>query len=333
VSVVRVAVIGLGLIGGSVLRALADIGSHDVTGYDADPAVRGMARTAAGQAPANQRWRVAASVREASDDAELVIIAVPWPGFAGVIDDLANGGFSGLITDVTSVKGAPRAVMADRWRRSGVALAGFVGGHPMAGREVSGFAGADPSMFRGRAWALCLEPDETVLADWLTVARLATSLGARVVPVTADEHDRAVAAVSHVPHLLAAALIRAVADNPLALALGAGSFHDGTRVAASSPTLTSAMCGANAEAVGKALDDVFDQLGTAEQALDASDPIAALRPYFGPAAEVRTAWPPAPSAPLDVPANAAVLLRLGRAGGWVTAVAPDGSTVTAVRPR
>jgi prephenate dehydrogenase len=330
---VRVAVIGLGLIGGSMLRALAGSAVHDVTGYDADPAVRAMARTAAGQAAPGQRWQIAASIRDVSEDAQLVVIAVPFPAFAGVVDDLANGGYSGLITDVTSVKGPTREVIADRWRRSGEALAGYVGGHPMAGREVGGFANADPALFRGCAWALAIEPDETPLSDWLDVARLATSLGARVVPVTADEHDRAVAAVSHVPHLLAAALIRAVADNPLALSLGAGSFHDGTRVAAASPLLNAAMCGANHVAVATALGAVFDQLDIAEESLGKPDPIGALRSWFAPAAATREAWPPSPSAPLELPAHPAVLLRLGRAGGWVTDVAADGTTVTGVRPQ
>jgi prephenate dehydrogenase len=238
-----------------------------------------------------------------------------------------------VITDVTSVKGPTRNVVADRWRRSGEALAGYVGGHPMAGREVGGFAHADPQLFRGCAWALALEPDETSLPDWLAVARLATSLGARVVPVTADEHDRAVAAVSHVPHLLAAAVMLAVADNPLALSLGAGSFHDGTRVAAASPALNAAMCGANHDAVTKALDAVFSHLDIAENALGRPDPIAGLRDWFAPASEARRSWPPAPSAPLDLPANTAVLLRLGRAGGWVTDVAADSPTVTAARPQ
>ncbi len=329
----RVAVIGLGLIGGSLLRALAALGGHTVAGYDADPAVRAMARTASGQAPPTQRWRIAASVSEVSADTDLVVIAVPFPAFAGVIDDLANGGYSGLITDVTSVKGPTRAVISDRWRRSGQALAGYVGGHPMSGREISGFGGSDGTLFRGRAWALALEPDETPLSDWLTVARIAIEVGARVVPVTADEHDRAVAAVSHVPHLLAAALMLAVADNPLALALGAGSFHDGTRVAASPPSLNAAMCGANHEAVAKALDAVFDHLDIAEAALAKPDPIGTLRPWFAPAAEARKAWPPAPSASLSVPAHPAVLLRLGRAGGWITDIADDNATVTAVRPQ
>lgn len=328
----RIAVIGLGLIGGSVLRAFATA-RHEVSGYDADPATRAMARTAAGQAPPAQRWRITGSVPEASADADLVVVAVPWLAVSDVFDELARGGYSGLITDVTSVKGAVRAVVADRWRRSGTALAGFVGGHPMAGRETSGFAATDAALFRGCAWALCLEPDETALSDWLQVANLITTLGARVVPTTADEHDRAVAAVSHVPHLLATALVRAASDNPLALALGAGSFHDGTRVAASPPDLTSAMCGANADAVDDALTEVIALLRTAAGALDSHDPIPALRAWFVPGAQVRGGWPPAPSTPMDLPAQADVLLRLGRAGGWITGISADRHTVTAVRPR
>lgn len=315
-----------------MLRAYATAG-HALSGYDADPATRAMARTAAGQARPSERWRVAATMREASDDADLVFIAVPWPAVAGILDELAGCGYSGLVTDVTSVKGPVRAAVADRWKRSGAALAGFVGGHPMAGRETSGFASGDPSLFRGCAWALCLEPDETPLSDWLRVADLVTTLGARAVPTTADEHDRAVATVSHVSHLLAAALIRGASDSPLALALGAGSFHDGTRVAASSPDLTAAMCGANADAVDDALAVVIEHLRAAANALDSRDPTPALRAWFATAAEARIAWPPAPSAPMDLPAQADVLLRLGRAGGWVTDVSADHKTVTAVRPR
>jgi prephenate dehydrogenase len=327
----RIAVIGLGLIGGSVLRAVAAAG-HETHGYDADPATRAMARTAAGQAPTAHRWHVSASVPEAVADADLVIVAVPWLAVAGIVDELANSGFSGLVTDVTSVKGPVRDVVHDRWRRSGMSLAGFVGGHPMAGREMSGFGAGDAQLFRGAAWALCLEPGETRLADWLDVAALATSLGARAVPTTAAEHDVAVAAISHVPHLLAAALMRVAADNPLALSLGAGSFHDGTRVAAAPPELSAAMSGANAGAVTASLAAVADELDAAADALHSGDPIGALRGWFSPAARARRAWPPPPSLPAELPAQPDVLARLGRAGGWVTDVAKDRRTVTAVRP-
>jgi prephenate dehydrogenase len=327
VTPVRAAVIGLGLIGGSLLRALAGAG-HGVLGYDADPATRAMARTAAARAPAGSRWQVTGTVRDAVADAELVVLAVPLPAVGTVLDELANVGYAGLVTDVTSVKSPVRALVKERVGP----LPGFVGGHPMAGRETSGFAAADPALFRNCAWVLCLEPGETGLADWLSLAGLVTGLSARVVPATADEHDRAVAAVSHVPHLLASALMAAGATDPLALTLGAGSFRDGTRVAASPPALTAAMCGGNAPAVAAALDRVLDLLDEARDALDESDPIGSLVPWLSPPARARADWPPQPSESATLPASADVLLRLGRAGGWVTEVAPDGRTVTAARP-
>ena len=326
----RTAVVGLGLIGGSLLRALAGAG-HAVLGYDADPATRAMARTAAAKAPAGRRWQVTGTVRDAAAGADLVVLAVPLTAVGIVLDELTGTGFSGLITDVTSVKSAVREAVNERARQFG-RLAGFVGGHPMAGRETAGFPAADPTLFDGCAWVLCLEPGETDLADWLTLAGLFTTLGARVVPTTAAEHDRAVAAVSHLPHLLASALAGLAADDPLALTLGAGSFRDGTRVAASPPSLTAAMCGGNTAAVQAALDALLKSLGTAREALEDPDPIGALLPWLRPAAASRAGWPPVPSDPATLPVDTDVLLRLGRAGGWVTAVSADQRTVTAARP-
>src|SRR5258705_10502461 len=101
----------------------------------------------------------------------------------------------------------------------------------MAGRETAGFAAGDPQLFRTCAWVLCLD-EETNFVDWLNLARLITGLGARVVPTTAEDHDRIVATVSHLPHLLAAAPPTPVTD-PLAATLAAGSFRECPRVAAS----------------------------------------------------------------------------------------------------
>ena len=278
-----VAVIGLGLIGGSLLRALA-AGGHRVIGFDADPATRGTARTAAARAEPGTRWQVAGTVRDAIAGAELVVLAVPLPALPAVLAELRAHGYAGLVTDVTSVKGPVRDLAA----RPG----SFVGGHPMAGRETSGFAAADPDLFDDCAWVLCLE-DGTAPTDWLELAALVTGLGARVVPATADEHDRAVAAVSHVPHLLASALTTAVAGDPLAAALAAGSFRDGTRVAATRPALIAAMCGGNAAAVGPALDPVLQDPGRrCGRRSTTPDPVAALRPLLAPASAARAAWPP-----------------------------------------
>jgi prephenate dehydrogenase len=123
-----------------------------------------------------------------------------------------------------------------------------------------------------------------------------------------------------------------VADDPLAAALAAGSFRDGTRVAASRPELVAAMAGGNAAGTRPALDAVRSALDAARAALDASDPITAVRRWLERGHAARLAWPPSAGTTLDLPARPDALLRLGRAGGWITAVAPDRRSVTAVRP-
>ena len=323
----NVAVLGLGLIGGSLLRALA-AGGHAVLGFDTDPATRATARTAAALAAPGTRWQIAGTFRDAVKTADLVVLAVPLPAVPGVLAEIAATGYAGLVTDVTSVKTPVRDLAAEHLP----AIAGFVGGHPMAGREVSGFGAADPELFTGCAWVLCLEPESTSLADWLELAALVTGLGARVVPATAAEHDRAVATVSHVPHLLAAALAAGAAGDPLAATLGAGSFRDGTRVAASRPELVAAMCGGNAAAVGPMLDAVLARRADARELLDGPDPVGGLRPWLAPGNAARRAWPPAPGPAEELPARADLLLKVGREGGWVTEVAPNRRTISVVRP-
>jgi prephenate dehydrogenase len=359
---VDVAVLGLGLIGGSLLQALAAAG-HRVTGYDADPHSRDQARAGG--------WTVAGSVAAAVAGTELVVVAVPLPVLSLIFEQLAD--HDGLITDVTSVK-RPALELAGRH-----GLRRFVGGHPMAGKETSGFAAAEPGLFAGCAWVLGLEPGRearttgsepisagpepthagpeptdagpepthagpepthadpgraaTAVADWLRLAALFTSLGARVVPATAAEHDRAVAQVSHVPHLFAAVLAEQVPASPLAGTLAAGSFRDGTRVAATRPELIAAMCGGNAGEVGDALGRLIGELEQLRAVLAAADPVGRLTGRLAPASEARRHWPAVPGEPIELPAGVAELLDLGRAGGWVTAVDEAGARVTAVQPR
>ncbi|WP_045747218.1 prephenate dehydrogenase [Actinoplanes rectilineatus] len=309
----RTAVIGLGLIGGSLLRASAAAG-HETTGFDVDPATREAARAAG--------HRVAETVGAAVEGADVTVVGVPLTVLHEVLPELA--GHDGLVTDVTSVKGPVRDLMAKHGIRR------FVGGHPMAGKETSGFAASDPDLFTGCAWVLCLEPHGTDLGDWLTLARLFTGMGARVVPVTADEHDDAVAGISHVPHLVAAALAAPIAADPLAGALAAGSFRDGTRVAATRAALTAAMCGGNASAVHRRLRSIIDDLTVMADALSTGDPVPALIPHLKPGERARKAWPAAPGRPETVVTEIEPLLALGRSGGWVTSVG-DGD-VLALRP-
>ncbi|MEU4618390.1 prephenate dehydrogenase/arogenate dehydrogenase family protein [Actinoplanes sp. NPDC023801] len=306
----RIAVIGLGLIGGSLLRALAAAG-HDVVGFDADPETRLLARKAG--------FRVAGSVRETVAGSAVAALAVPLQVLPEVVADLY--GYDGLVTDVTSVKGPVRHLLEGRR---------FVGGHPMAGKETSGFAAAEVGLFSGCAWVLCLEPDETDLGDWLLLAGMFTGMGARVVPATAAEHDTAVARISHVPHLFAAVLAQQLGGSPLAGALAAGSFRDGTRVAATRAELTAAMCGGNRDAVRAELGRLMGELTTMAAALDHPEPVKALVPLLRPASELRRAWPPAPGAAEKITARIDRLLELGRSGGWVTSV--NGTDLVGMRP-
>ncbi len=281
----RVAIVGLGLIGGSLFLRLAEAGAI-ARGYDTDAATREAARAAlTGRADVAGRdsAQVTGTLDEAVADAHLVVLAVPLPAVGPVLDAVAATGYAGLLTDVTSVKAPVRTLARDR-----CPAATWVGGHPMAGRESSGFGAADAALLDGCAWVLCLE-DDTDLDAWLRLAGWVTRLGARVLPATADGHDAAVARVSHVPHLVAAALARAAgAAGPPALALGAGSFRDGTRVAATRPELVAAMCGGNAEAVAAALDRLLADLGRARALLDTDDPAWHWHP--GSRSAMRPAW-------------------------------------------
>ncbi len=248
-------VIGLGLIGGSLLRAA------DGAGWK----VRGTAACAADVTGARQAgFDVTPSIEEvlrASDDA-LVVLAVPLPAVADVLPVVARHAPHCRLTDVVSVK-QPMAAAVARHAPS----ARYVGGHPMAGRSASGWAAGSATLFTGAPWVVGTD-DGADPVVWAQVAQLALDCGAHVVPADAGDHDCAVARISHLPHVLAAVLASVGADGgPLALALGAGSFTDGTRVASSRPELVRAMCEGNRSALLAAVDDALGRLGAARGSL------------------------------------------------------------------
>ena len=277
-----VAVVGLGQLGGSLAAALAGAG-RPVAGWDVDPVAREAAAVR--------------GVRITRDVAGVVVLAVPLPALAEALDELTVDP-DATVTDVGSVKVPVLETLGATYGSR------FVGGHPMAGTERSGHSATDPALFAGARWAVCLDPG-TDLHRWLRVAEVALAVGAEVVPVTSAEHDDAVAAVSHVPHLLAAALAAAAGRaGPLALGLAAGSFRDGTRVAGSDPSFVTAMVEGNAGPTAAALTEVRRQLD---------------RPWRELVAEghaVRTAA--TGRRPVRVPLDRAALLALGRQGGAVT---------------
>jgi prephenate dehydrogenase len=277
-----VGVVGLGQLGGSLAAALT-AGGRPVAGWDVDPEAREAA--------------AARGVQITQELSGVVVLAVPLPALATALDDLRIDA-DATVTDVGSVKVPVLETLGEVYGSR------FVGGHPMAGTEHSGHAATDPGLFTGARWAVCLDPG-TDLHRWLRVAEVALAVGAAVVPVTSVEHDDAVAAVSHVPHLLAAALAAAAGEaGPLALNLAAGSFRDGTRVAASDPAFVTAMVEGNAVPTAEAMARVEAKLD-----LPWPDLIAAGHAVARRQTETRS---------LRVPLERAALLAVGRAGGAIT---------------
>jgi len=223
----RVGVVGLGHIGGSVALA-----AGDAVGWDPDESVRELAAAAG------------VEVDESLPGAGVVVVAAPLAVAHEVVGEvLARTPAGGAtVTDVASVKGPVLAAAANH--------PAFVSGHPMAGTERSGWAAADAELFRGAPW-LVLVGDGADLRRVADVCRLALDLGARPVPIHPATHDRALATVSHLPHVLAAALtLQAESLLPLA----AGSLHGAARVAAGDPALPTAMANLNREAVEAAIE-------------------------------------------------------------------------------
>lgn len=306
---------GLGLIGGSLLRRLGSPAGAGVqaTGWDADAHTRVRAATSG--------LTVSTSLEELAVASEVIFVAVPLPelssvfsGIAGLTDPAA------VVSDLTSVKQPVRDLAA------GFDFT-FVGGHPMAGSEKSGFRASSPDLFDGAAWVLTIDA-ETDVRSWLEIAGLITSLGCHIVPCTSMEHDRAVARVSHLAHVVAGALMMMAGEDPLALGLAAGSFRDATRVAATRPELTSAMCGGNAEAVEEELDALVQQLEHVQPYLH--DP-QRLTAWFAAACTIRAGWPPGAGAATELAIDEHLLeqlLAVGRAGGQVTSIKAGSVVVT-----
>ncbi len=251
-----VCVLGLGLIGGSVVRA-ASLAGREVFGYN-----RSMEGVAAAKADGfDATADIEHALGRAADANALIVVSVPVPALPLVLGRIRDIAPDAPLTDVTSVKGA----VLNEVRSVGL-LANYVGGHPMAGTAESGWAAGDARMFDGAPWVVSVDGhvDPKV---WAMVMHLALDCGAIVVPAKSEEHDAAAAAISHLPHVLAETLAATAGEVPLAFALAAGSFRDGTRVAATTPELVRAMCEANADQLLPALDRSIEMLESARQSL------------------------------------------------------------------
>jgi prephenate dehydrogenase len=260
-----VCVLGLGLIGGSLLRAAVASG-REAFGYNRSYQGAEAAR-AEGFAASTE---LGEALTWAAERQALIVLAVPMPAVNPLMAHLKAQAADCPLTDVISVKGAVL-----REVRSAGLLDRYVGGHPMAGTAYSGWLAGDAGLFRGAPWVVSV--DEHVDASiWAQVMNLALDCGGVVVPAKSNEHDAAAASVSHLPHLLAEALAATAGEVPLAFALAAGSFRDGTRVAGTTPDLVRAMCEANADQLLPTLDHALELLHHARASLAEQNSVAEL---------------------------------------------------------
>jgi prephenate dehydrogenase len=257
----RVAVLGVGLIGGSIgLAARRRLGA-EVTGFDPDPATaeRALGSGAIGSA--------AGSVAAACEAAEVVFCAAPVAALAALAGEaLAASGPDTVVTDVGSTKRELIGALGADQR--------FIGGHPLAGAETAGVGNARADLFEGARWYLTpAERSSGLLYDRLQ--RTVAGLGARPQAIDAAEHDRLMATVSHLPHVVANALV-----GEAAAALTAGteripevgpSFRDTTRVAGANPAIWADIFASNADAVADSVESVARRLERAAALIRAGD--------------------------------------------------------------
>ncbi len=243
----RALVVGTGLIGGSIALGLRRRGWH-VSGVDSDEG--------------RQRQALESGVIDAAGDdleAEVIFVATPATSAADVARRILRQEGRPVDVVVTDVSGVKTAIVAEADHPR------FIGGHPMAGSEQIGLHGADPDLFEGAVWVLT-PTAATDLGAFDRLKGVVMSLGADVLVLSPSDHDRLVAVVSHVPHLVAATLMNAASagaeqDGAL-LRLAAGGFRDMTRVAAGHPGIWPDICAENALPIVDALDALVRDLTT-----------------------------------------------------------------------
>lgn len=270
----RLAIVGLGLIGGSFARALLRAGAvGEVRGYDADALRCARAREL------GVIHIAATSVAEAVSGADVVVVSVPVLQTREALTAIRlHLKSDAIVTDVGSTK---LSVLEDVRAAFGALPPRFVGGHPVAGNEKSGVEASFAELFQGRR--CILTPHEQQDAQALaTVRALWEAAGSTVCEMSAQHHDEVLAATSHLPHVLAFALVdylNTLDARREIFAYAAGGFRDFTRIASSSPKMWHDITRANRESVLQALDGYLEELHKLRGAIDTDDGAAILDIY------------------------------------------------------
>ena len=257
--------LGVGLIGGSIgLAARRRAGAH-VCGYDADDGVRRRALELGAVD------RVAGDLAEAVRDADVVFVATPVGALVQTVRlALASAPQDAVVTDVGSTKRVLAEVGADER---------LIGGHPLAGAETAGVEHAREDLFDGAVWYLTPATGSTAGVLYERLHRLLTAIGARPTAIGADAHDRLLAVVSHLPHLLANVLVAQAAgtlgaDEPGSLPAVGPSFRDATRVAGANSAIWTDIFMSNRDALIAAIDEFSTRIAELRAVLAAGDAAA-----------------------------------------------------------
>lgn len=285
----KIGLAGLGLIGSSFAGAIKRAYPDEFI-YGVDPDSR------SGVVACERGWVDRASVPDdpafadfLTHEADLLIIATPVAAVDGYFRLIADTGYAGVVTDTVSTK-AHILKSADELL---VDHARYIPGHPMAGSEASGIDGARTDLFEGANWILC--PDEATDPDsFQKLHELICGMDSRVISLPREDHDRAVAVVSHVPHMVASSLMRLALDhadaNNALMRLAAGGFKDTTRVAAGSPELWCGIAFDNADALSEGLHEMEQIIASYASAIEARD-AQGLKDLLRISADARQALP------------------------------------------
>jgi prephenate dehydrogenase len=258
-----VAIIGVGLIGGSIGQAARERAGARVRGFDSGPGVLEEAR---GRGAVDDACE---SLAEAVEGADTVFVATPVAALAAAVDGaLAAAAEDCVVSDVGSTK---RTIVEAREDPR------FVGGHPLAGAETAGVANARAELFAGATWYLTpTERTSGILYERLH--RLIAALGAQPTAIDAVAHDRLMASVSHLPHVLANVLVaqaaQAIGEQDERLPAAGPSFRDAARVAGANDAIWTDVYLSNRDALIERIDDLVSRLGDVREALAAADSAA-----------------------------------------------------------
>jgi prephenate dehydrogenase len=312
----RAGVLGLGLIGGSLLQGLAAAGAAPA-GIDTDPDAAGAARGAG--------FDVLDDPAALARACDIVLVCVPPAATAAAVLELLDADPGVVVADAASVKAPVLAALG------GADLTRYVPAHPLAGSERGGWDAAEPALLRDAVWAVCPPASDAPVAPLCAFAAALEPLGPRLLACSADAHDGAVARTSHVPHVVAQALARLAGDDPATAALSGGALRDMTRTVRSDPSLWLDIVTANRTATSSVLRGLLADLERLATAIDAGDEAALADAWRQGAAARATVdairWTEPTWEPRSLPAAWASLLELGRAGTLIRRPRLEGETL------